>query len=203
MAHSLHTSSSEWKPQQHESHGYCPIGDLKLGLIKHPTKIQMNQASPQGIKLGDNSNCFRSVCLLFYRKALRSRKWALGEMAQSLRDINNFCIFRRGSMLGGSQLPENPASEDLVASVGTPVNTHTPHSVTYSQTQSSKQTTSLCNQGSDVIKSFEEFLIWEEAESSPIIRREKMRARNRPRNDRNIGLNEHLKINMKEKGKLK
>lgn len=30
-----------------------------------------------------------------------------------------------------------------------------------------------------------------------------MRARNRPRNDRNIGLNEHLKINMKEKGKLK
>lgn len=62
-------------------------------------------------------------------------------------------------MLGGSQLPENPASEDLVASVGTPVNTHTPHSVTYSQTQSSKQTTSLCNQGSDVIKSLEEFLI--------------------------------------------
>lgn len=30
-----------------------------------------------------------------------------------------------------------------------------------------------------------------------------MRARNRLRNDRNIGLNEHLKINMKEKGKLK
>lgn len=54
-------------------------------------------------------------------------------MVQSLRGINFFCIFCIGSMLGGSQLPENPASEDLVPSGGL---SGYPYECTYTPTQS-------------------------------------------------------------------
>lgn len=84
----------------------------------------------------------------------------------------------------------------LMAALSTPIK-HTPHRHTLTHTHLYK------NQGNNVMKLFKVFLICKGAKNSPSIRREKVMGRNSPRNDISIGMNEHLKINMREKGKLK
>lgn len=53
------------------------------------------------------------------------------------------------------------------------------------------------------MKLFKVFLICKGVKNLFLIRREKVMGRNSFRNDISIGMNEYLKINMREKGKLK